>query len=153
MKKQTIKNGSQNNDWKTPPHLLKIISDEFGKYFDPCPYQSKFDGLTGSWGKVNYINPPYSTKLKSQFIHKSIEEFKKGNTCIILIPASTETRDFKALWEVAKEIRFLHKRVKFHGYNVKGEWTTTKTGQSGSMLVILKKHNQREPEVSLLNHI
>ncbi len=152
MKNRTEKNGSLNDDWKTPPHILKMIRDEFGKFFDPCPYQSKFDGLEVEWSEVNYVNPPYNTKDKPKFIDKAIEEYKKGKICILLIPSATETRDFKKLWEVASEIRFLHKRVMFHGNNTKGEWVTNKTGQSGSMLIILKKNRNKTPKVSLIDH-
>lgn len=153
MKQRNEKNGSKNDDWLTPPYLLKKIKDEFGEFFDPCPYQADFDGLSMDWEKVNYINPPYSSPRKSLFIKKAIEEYKKGNICILLIPANTETRDFKLLWNVAKEIRFLHKRIKFHGFNTKGEWVTNNSGQTGSMLIVLEEHYQDYPEVSLIEHI
>ena len=45
MKQQTKENGSTNDDWKTPPHILEMIKKEFGECFDPCPYKSDFDGL------------------------------------------------------------------------------------------------------------
>lgn len=104
-------------------------------------------------GGVNYINPPYNGKDKKLFIKKAIEEYKKGKVCILLIPASTETQDFKELWKNANEIRFIHKRIKFHGENTKGEWVTDSTGQSGSMLIILKNKlkNKKYPIVSLID--
>jgi len=150
MKVRTKENGSNNDDWKTPSYLLDKIKEEFGEFYDPCPYQAKFDGLKSEWGDVNFINPPYSTGNKTAFIKKAIEEYKKGKTCILLIPASTETKDFKMLWENANEIRFIHKRVKFHGYNTKKKWVTNATGQTGSMLIILREHNYLKPITSLI---
>ena len=71
------------DDWRTPSTLYnKMMSLN---YFDPCPYQSTFDGLTIEWKNKNYVNPPYS-QLKVWII-KAIEEAKKRkrdnslNTC------------------------------------------------------------------------
>ena len=65
------------DDWETPKDFLKELELEFGKMFDPCPLNSKFDGLKICWKKVNFINPPYSRKLKEAFILKAFEESKK----------------------------------------------------------------------------
>jgi hypothetical protein len=43
---------------------------------------------------VNFINPPYSRKLKEAFIRKALEESKKGKTCVLLLPVSTSTAIF-----------------------------------------------------------
>ena len=119
------------DDWETPKYLLKIIKDEFGKFYDPCPINAKFNGLKERWRKVNYINPPYNLKDKTAFVKKAIFEASQGNTCILLLPASTETQIFMELWNSAHEIRLLHKRVCFEGYNTKGDFVKDKTGQGG----------------------
>ena len=42
----------------------------------------------------------------------------------------------------AKEIRFVKGRLKFEGYNTKGEYVKNNTGMHDSMVVILKKSNE-----------
>ncbi len=89
------------------------------------------------WQKANYINPPYSpSKLKEAFIKKAYEESKKGKLCVMLIPASTETRIFHDIIAPNAKILLIRKRVPFKGFNTNGEYVTGKTGQSGSMLVV-----------------
>lgn len=124
------------DDWETPSYLLKQIEDEFGKFFDPCPLNAKFNGLDVEWRKVNYINPPYNRKDKEAFIRKAYEESKKGKMCVMLLPVSTSTKIFHEVILPNAEIRFLRGRVKFIGYNTKRERVSEKTGQHDSMLVI-----------------
>lgn len=50
MKTRSEKNGSKNDNWKTPPHILEMIRDEFGDFFDPCPFEADFNGLNIEWG-------------------------------------------------------------------------------------------------------
>ena len=47
------------------------------------------DGLTADWMKFNYCNPPFNECEK--WVKKAVEEQKKGNTTVMLIPARTET--------------------------------------------------------------
>jgi len=109
--------------------------------FDPCPLKhdlKKWNGLEIEWGKVNFINPPYNNKDKVAFIRKAYEESLKGKVCILLIPVTTEIPIFHELILPCAEIRFIKRRVKFKGYNSKGEYTEKGTGQSGSMFVIFR---------------
>lgn len=105
---------SKNSDnWATPKYLYnKYINDHF---FDPCPLNSKFNGLDIDWGYKNFVNPPYS-KIKL-FIDKSIEEHKKGKEIILLIPARTDTKYFKKLVEYGCEIIFIIGRLHFNDSN------------------------------------
>ena len=87
----------------------------------------------------NFINPPYSRKLKDAFVKKAIEQSKKGKLCVLLLPVSTSTKLFHHyILPNKKEIRFLFKRVKFEGYNTFGEFVNNKCGMHDSMIVILK---------------
>ena len=142
-KQRTKANGSKNDDWETPEYLLQQIREEFGDFFDPCPLKSNFDGFSITWVGVNYINPPYNQKLKEAFIRKAFEESKKGKVCVMLLPASTDTKIFHEVILPNAEIRFIKGRVKFKGYNTKGIYVTNKSGQSGSMMCIFpkKRHN------------
>ena len=137
-----MKNRNQNHsdDWKTPEKVYNPLNDEFKFDFDPCPYQhdlTKWDGLKIEWGQSNFVNPPYSRKLKEAFILKAIEESKKGKLCVMLIPVSTSSAIFHDhILPNKKEIRFIRGRVKFAGFNTKGEYVTNNTGMHDSMVVI-----------------
>jgi site-specific DNA-methyltransferase (adenine-specific) len=131
------RDGLVNNDnWETPDWLYKQLDNEFHFDFDPCPLNANFDGLSLEWGKSNFVNPPYNRKDKSKFIQKAYEQWKKGKTCILLIPAATGTKQFHELILPNAEIRFLKGRVAFKGYNTKGEYTTKNKGKHDSMIVI-----------------
>jgi hypothetical protein len=134
-----MKNRNQNHsdNWATPKELYDKLNSEFNFEYDPCPLFSPFDGLGFDWEKRNFINPPYSRKLKEAFVLKAIEESKKGKLCVMLLPVSTSTKLFhKHILPNAKEIRFLEKRVKFLGVNTKGEYVTDKAPMHDSMIVI-----------------
>jgi phage N-6-adenine-methyltransferase len=137
-----MKNRNQNHsdDWATPKNLYDELNTEFNFDFDPCPYQhdlTKWDGLKIDWGKTNFINPPYSRKLKESFILKAIEESKKGKICVMLLPVSTSTAIFHDhILPNKNEIRFIRGRVKFAGINTKGEYVNNNCGMHDSMIVI-----------------
>ena len=146
-----MKNIHINNDdnYATPPELYNELNKEFNFDFDPCPYNEGEiinDGLKIDWGKSNFVNPPYSQKLKEQFIIKGIEEMKKGNLSVFLIPVSTSTKLFHDYIKPnASEIRFLKGRVKFGKINNDGEFYyplnkhgKVQSGTKDSMIVIFK---------------
>lgn len=146
-----MKNIHINNDdnYATPPELYNELNKEFNFDFDPCPYNEGDiinDGLKIDWGKSNFVNPPYSQKLKEQFIIKGIEEMKKGNVSVFLIPVSTSTKLFHDYIKPnVNEIRFLKGRVKFGKINDNGEfyyplnkYGKVQSGTKDSMIVIFK---------------
>lgn len=118
------RNLNHKDDWATPPLFLESL--KIGLHFDPCPYQhdlNKWDGLTIGWGNVNFVNPPYSRKLKEAFVKKAIEESKKGKRCFMLLPVSTSTKLFhEHILPNAKDITFIKRRIKFIGINSKKEF-------------------------------
>ncbi|CAG0949232.1 MAG: DNA N-6-adenine-methyltransferase [Candidatus Methanoperedens sp.] len=139
MKNRNLQN---HNNWKTPNSLYQKLNHEFNFDFDPCPLNSTFDGLSIDWGERNYINPPYSQKLKEAFIKKAYEEavFNK-KLCVMLLPVSTSTKIFhKYIYDKA-EIRFIKKRVKFDGINTFGDRVSNKCGMHDSMIVIFRPKN------------
>ena len=131
--------------WATPPYFYNVLDDEFNFDFDPCPYQhdiTLWDGLQIQWKERNFINPPYSRKLKDAFVIKAIEESRKGKLCVMLLPVSTSTQLFhKHILPNQKEIRFIEKRIKFCGVNTKGEYVNGKCGMHDSMVVIFDGRN------------
>ena len=139
MKNRNLNAG---DDWKTPDYLYNKLNEEFNFDFDPCPFHhdlNEWDGLEVEWGKSNFVNPPYSKKLKEAFINKALDESKKGKTVVMLLPVSTSTKIFHEVILPNCEIRFLRGRVKFEGVNTKGELVTNKCGMHDSMICIFRR--------------
>ena len=140
MKAIRNKDGNICSDhWETPNWLYKQLDDEFHFDFDPCPLHADFDGLAIDWGKCNFVNPPYNRFDKPKFIKKAFEEWRKGKTCVLLIPAYTGTADFHDYILPHAEIRYLRGRVAFKGYNSKGIYSEKNKGRADSMVVIFKE--------------
>ena len=100
----------KSDNWKTP---IKLYNEYMSlEYFDPCPFNSTFNGLEIEWKEKNFVNPPYS-KIK-EFVNKSIEEHKKGKKVILLIPARTDTKYFRKLVDYGSWIIFITGRLHFN---------------------------------------
>lgn len=135
------RDGLENSDhWATPKYLYDALDEEFHFDFDPCPLHATFDGLSIEWGESNFINPPYNREDKPKFIQKAYDEWKKGKTCVLLIPAATGTAQFHELILPNAEVRFIKGRVAFRGVNTFGEYTESKKGKHDSMIVIFRAH-------------
>lgn len=133
------RNLNHKDDWATPKWLYDKLDEEFNFDFDPCPLYSNFDGLNMEWGNSNFVNPPYSRKIKEAFIRKAYEESQNGKTCVMLLPVSTSTKIFHEIIYHNAEIRFLKGRIKFEGHNTKGEPVNDKCGMHDSMIVIFRR--------------
>ena len=138
-----------NNDdnYATPPELYNELDNRFNFDFDPCPYNEGEiinDGLEAEWGESNFVNPPYSLKLKELFVKKGIEEMKKGKLCVFLIPVSTSTKLFhKYIKPNATEIDFIEGRIKFGKLDANGNFYLplnakgkAQSGTKDSMVVV-----------------
>lgn len=130
---------SQPNDWKTPADFYARL-DAIHKFdFDPCPFQHDlelWDGLKIEWGERNFVNPPYSQPDLKNFVLKGIEESRKGKLCVFLIPASTDTILFHDhIQPNATSIEFVRGRLRFEGYNNRGEFCNA-PAMKGSMVVV-----------------
>lgn len=140
---QKQKNKNIHDNWRTPQYFYDKLDKEFSFDFDPCVFnedsiKDESNGLLIDWGKRNFVNPPYSQKLKEAFIKKGIEESKKGKLCVFLLPVSTSTKIFHdfILPNISEPIRFLRGRLKFEGKNAKDEIVQNGSGTFDSMLVI-----------------
>jgi len=136
------RNIQHSDHWETPKYLYDELNNEFDFDFDPCPIMQEVtpetDGLSIDWGMRNFINPPYSRKLKEAFVLRAIDFAKQGRTCVMLLPVSTSTKLFHDhVQPNAKEIRFIRGRVKFIGVNTNGERVSKKDGMHDSMVVVL----------------
>jgi phage N-6-adenine-methyltransferase len=139
------RNLNHSDNWATPKEFYDKLHKEFNFDFDPCPLNKETitddkNGLLIEWGKSNFINPPYSRKLKEAFVLKSIDESKKGKLCVLLIPVSTSTKLFHDhIQPNAKEIRFIKGRLRFSTFDENGNlYTPKQSGMHDSMIVILK---------------
>jgi site-specific DNA-methyltransferase (adenine-specific) len=133
MKKRLV----EHDNWATPKEVYESLDKEFHFDFDPCPLFAKFDGLSVEWGNSNFINPPYSRKLKEGFIWKAFEESNKGKLCVMLLPVSTSTKIFHTVIYPHAEIRFWRGRINFLANGEQND--KYKSGQMDSMIVIFKR--------------
>lgn len=130
------------DNWATPIDFYNKLNEEFNFDFDPCSLNTEEitpdkDGLLIPWGKRNFVNPPYSRKLKEAFIKRAVEESKKGNLCVCLLPVSTSTKLFhEVILPNASDIRFIKGRIKFCGFNTRGEFVTNIPSMHDDMVVI-----------------
>jgi len=140
---------NNDNNWATPPEVYGPLNDEFIFDFDPCPYNEnpitpETDGLLKEWGSCNFVNPPYSQKLKEAFVKKGIGEQAKGKTSVFLIPVATSSELFHDFIKPnAKEIRFIRGRIKFGKRDKNGKFYLPlndkgriQSGTKDSMIVI-----------------
>jgi hypothetical protein len=145
MKKIHINN---DDNYATPPDFYEELNKRFNFDFDPCPYNEGIidNGLVKDWGNSNFINPPYSKKLKEAFVKKAIEESKKGKICVMLLPVSTSTALFHDyIHPNAFSIEFIRGRIKFgkrdkdgNFFYVKNKDGKIQSGTKDSMIIIFK---------------
>lgn len=148
--------GGNHDNWATPKHFYDKLNKEFNFDFDPCPLFADFDGLDPwvQWGKRNFINPPYSRKLKEAFVRRALDEcYDHKATCVMLLPVSTSTNLFSLIVSHATEIRFIHRRLKFAGINSAGEQVENKVGMHDSMVVVFHPCSLRGSNVDCLTNI
>lgn len=125
---------SMSDNWKTPKALYDKLNEEFRFDFDPCPYNETpdFDGLRIDWGKINFVNPPYSEWQK--WVDKAYREYRKGKTVVLLLASRTDTAAFHDIvLPYATEIRFLRGRLNFVG-----ERGTARAAPFPSVVVVFK---------------
>lgn len=110
--------GRKNNHVQTRVDVARTLHKFFRFDFDPCPYRcDKFDGLRVTWGKRNFVNPPYSSIRK--WIVKALEERRLHKSLsVFLIPVRTGSRYWHTLiLPNARRIYFLPRGVYFQGYD------------------------------------
>lgn len=100
------------DDWKTPTALYEIMMEK--GYLDPCPYQSKENGLEKDFiAKKLFINPPFSTM--KDWVKYGIKQYYVNHCEVIyLIPARTDTKYFHELLYYHPEIIFIKGRLHYN---------------------------------------
>lgn len=96
--------------WKTPPELMAALENEFHFTNDVCPYPKPegFDSLSGPWGQMNFVNPPFRKADgngygPTAFVRKAISEYKDhGKSSVLIIPTQSYVN---LLLEAGAELR------------------------------------------------
>lgn len=153
MKVLDRNNNLCSDHWETPEWLYNVLDEEFKFDFDPCPLHADFDGLSIEWGNSNFVNPPYNRNDKPKFIEKAVEEWKKGKTCVLLIPSATGIKHFHEYILPNAEIRFLQGRVAFKGINQKGIYTEKNKGKHDSMIAIFRANQIYNNNIKTITRI
>lgn len=99
--------------WETPKDIYEYFMKR--DYFDPCPINPKFNGLEIDWKERNFVNPPYSELNK--WVNKAISERHKGHLVVMLIPARTDTKAFRNLYDSGASFMFITGRLRFSQKN------------------------------------
>lgn len=100
----------EKRNWLIPPEIYGPLDEEFHFDFDPCPYPYVMDGTEIDWGKMNWVNPPFTRRDAmnkhgaTAFARKAIEEQHKGNTTVYVTPVP---RSIYVLLQAKPEIRFI----------------------------------------------
>ena len=95
--------------WKTPPEYMVFLQKKYAFDFDPCPHPRPegFDGLEVSWGRRNWVNPPFTGGVM-KWVRKAIAECEKGNMSVIILPIY-QVRAISVLDDVGAELRYAGK--------------------------------------------
>jgi len=133
--KPHVTHNSGNNEWYTPSYIIESARRVMGSIdLDPASsevantivrattfYTEETNGLDKNWSGRAWMNPPYSSKLVSQFTEKMALEFSLGNIseAIVLVNNATETEWFKVLARVASAVVFPSSRVRFLDMSLK----------------------------------
>ena len=119
MKLQALRNLPISDHHATPQRVKDYLLENHGidwdSCFDPCPLNSKFDGLKISWKKQNCINPPYSDI--ENFMIKSYTEYLEGKENYILFPISKSDKWYfrTFLEQFKKDFIYIPFRIQFVG--------------------------------------
>lgn len=115
------------DDWRTPTKVLHLVRQVAGDRiaYDPCtdpgnPTGAALfvcppdDGLSRDWrfGGMTFVNPPYST-AKMWLEKAATEAWTDRDSCIVLIPARTDTKWWHAFAIKARSICFWRGRLRF----------------------------------------
>lgn len=163
MKKETqkimfSKSTKETDEWETPKDLFDKLDAEFHFTLDAAAsdknhlcskyYTEETNSLIQDWtGEVAFCNPPYSSELQREFVKKAYEEARKpGTTCVLLLPARTDTKLFHEYCMKAAEIRFIKGRVKFG--LPPGSTAKQNSAPFPSMIVVFSWIGGKNPKVS-----
>lgn len=95
--------------YQTPGYILDAVKNFYGgEFFDPCPVNPTFDGLSTVWQPNSFINPPFSD-YKSWVTHG----LKQSTPQLWICNHNHDTAWFRLLLDYSIAMVLLQKRVKF----------------------------------------
>ena len=101
---------------RTPQWLLRMLHNQHGTLYDPCPHSPSSDGLYTPWSssKVNFVNPPFGDA--KEWLHKAAEEAGKHKHSIVLVPFRAHTKYMSVhTLQHAVSVCVLSKPIRFRG--------------------------------------
>lgn len=118
---------SDRQDWGTPWEFFLKVFEIYNFRLDACassenakvyPFLTKEqDSINHSWGDGPvWCNPPYG-KEQIKFIQKAADEqFERGVTSVLLVPARPDTSVWQdIIFKKASAVCFVRGRIKFEG--------------------------------------
>jgi site-specific DNA-methyltransferase (adenine-specific) len=126
MKLDKVLFSSTSNEWESPNDLYNKLNDKYHFTLDPCCtdynhkcnkyFTIKDNGLEQDWSKdIVFMNPPYGREI-GKWIKKAYDEWIKGATVVVLVPARTDTKWFHNYVYTkleSKNYEFIKGRLKF----------------------------------------
>lgn len=93
--------------WITPPEMMAKLDAEFHFDFDPCPHPrpAGFDGTLVSWGKMNWVNPPFTGGVMA-WVKKALYEQSWGKSSVMILPMY-QIRAIAKMAEHGADIRYV----------------------------------------------
>lgn len=123
---------------RTPDYILKAVREEFGEFYDPCPFNPKFDpnihkdGLSTDWGNISFVNPPYS--FVRPWFKKARQQWLLGKTVILFVKLSNLGTQYARKYITGAEVRIIVGKIIFPGYQ--------NTAQFNNIFVIFRAGEQ-----------
>lgn len=115
------------DDYETPPWFFDLLQKQFKLTTDmACDsknckiegspmFDKGFDALEEDWSQfkgTKYVYPPFSKPYFSQFIQKAHQEWRKGESSIVLVPVKTISVDYFQSYKPPL-IHLVYPRLKF----------------------------------------
>ncbi len=149
--------------WRTPKGILHHYAKRFDFDCDVAasfentfvPYNhfgEQYDGMfrdalleDSGWGYRNWCNPPYSDIMP--WVNKAVNEMSKGKVTVMLIPADTSVKWFKAAFKNCSECHFISGRISF----INAETQKPVSGNNkGSVVFVFDPNSPFKSQVCLL---
>lgn len=134
----------ETDELETPPWLFEWLNNSFNFTHDAaCTLDNAKAGYlgtdtlsmpAGSWGKRNFLNPPYSAPY--MFLMRAHEEAQHGNTTVALVKHDHSTKWWREAVEGKAVVIPLNRRIRFY---LQGKPTEHAASFPSSLLLYLPK--------------
>ena len=151
--------------WETPDWLFNPLSQEFNilcdaaanaentkkknLWFGPGSEPRWLDALKiPDWQESTgvrsfWLNPDYTAGMIKKFMAKALEESQKGAVVVCLVPVASDTAWWHNYVMKSEEIRFIKGRVKFIGYDERGNPIKNSPTFSSCVVIFQEMYKKR----------